>query len=82
MKDKVTLLVYCFVSILYNCVRPKKSATQNESFLGRELKCVFVCVCVRMYVCMYVYMYVCIFYFIYFGSMLHYLCNTTCYYLH
>ena len=41
---------------------------------------VYVCMYVCMYICMYVRMYVCFFIYL---SMLHYVCNTTCYnYLH
>jgi len=49
--------------------------------------CVYMSVCIfvyrvydckYLYILLYVFMYVCIFLFIYL-SMLHYLCNTTCY---
>ena len=48
--------------------------TEQRSEIVNGPQCMCVCVCV--YVC------VCVFFIIYFGSMLHYLCNTTCYYIH
>ena len=70
-------IVFDIVRIVYTCVFMICSTTYRLWAILMDQR--NVC----MYVCMYVRMYVYVFLFFIYLSMLHYLCNTTCYnYLH